>query len=87
MKRAVVWGGILPVLIILGALVHPAALAAVAIYPMQVARIALRRSGGASRAWTYAAFVMLAKFAELQGLLRYHASRLRGGDARIIEYK
>lgn len=42
LARAAFWGGLVPVAIGAGAFVHPVAIAAAAIYPFQVCRIALR---------------------------------------------
>lgn len=78
-RRALLWGAVLPVFIILLALlVSPWALGLLLIYPAQVLR--LSRSHGI--AWAF--FTTLAKFAEAQGALKYY---LRRGPARIIEYK
>jgi GT2 family glycosyltransferase len=86
-RRAFLWGGIVPVLIVLAALAYPAALLAAAIYPLQVFRIAIRRNGAAARPWAYATFVMLAKFPELQGALKFYACLWRDKSATLIEYK
>jgi len=86
-RRAVLWGGVVPILIGLGALLHPAALFAALIYPVQVARIATRRNWTAPQSWIYAAFVILAKLPELQGVVQYAALRLSGKSAGLIEYK
>jgi glycosyltransferase involved in cell wall biosynthesis len=86
-RRAVLWAGVLPVLILCGALIHPAALLALALYPLQVVRIALRRDWKSAHSWTHATFLLLGKFAELQGIAKYFLLRLRGRTARLIEYK
>jgi hypothetical protein len=78
---------VFPVIIGLGALLHPAALLAALIYPVQVARIATRRNWTAPQSWIYAAFVILAKLPELQGVVQYAALRLSGKSAGLIEYK
>jgi len=86
-RRAFLWGGIIPILIGLGALAYPAALFATAIYPLQVLRIAFRRDWAAARSWAYATFVMLAKFPELQGALKFYAYLWQNKNAALIEYK
>ena len=58
-------------------------------YPVLAARIARHRlNSGESRsdAWLYARFVVIAKFAEALGLIKYHTNRI-AGRFRIIEYK
>lgn len=95
----ILWGGLIPAVIVLlslAALFGPSLLAAlgagllVALYPAQIARIALRkwRAGASSHfALAYGGWIMLGKFAQFGGLLRYHRQRLRGGPHRLIEYK
>lgn len=58
------------------------------LYPINIARIAagLRRSGE-PRPWTLASFLMLSKFPEALGWLRYHAGRVTGKRSKLIEYK
>lgn len=84
--RAVFWGGLLPLTICLGALLHPIALAAALAYPLQVGRVAFARGPARSKSWTYALFMMLAKFAEFQGILRFWLQWDRQ-VVTLIEYK
>jgi GT2 family glycosyltransferase len=86
-RRAIAWGGLLPLVICMGLLVHPAAGLGTFIYPLQVCRIAMRKSGDRSTAWTYASFLVIAKFAELQGVLKFQLRRLSGQAISLIEYK
>lgn len=84
--RAVFWGGLLPMIVLVGAAFHPAALFLLALYPLQVARIAGRdrfSTDGWQRGW----YAMLGKFAEFQGAMRWFAGRLMGRQQKIIEYK
>lgn len=95
----VLWGGVIPALIIVLALVAlsvPArgagllACLLAALYPAQVARIAWkkRRSGAAPGfALAYGWWIMIGKFAQFGGVARYHLKRWRGGPHRLIEYK
>ena len=85
--RAVVWGGLLPFAIVLGALFHPAVLVGALIYPLQIGRIAMRREVTAPESWIYGLFMMVAKFAQFQGNLKYCWHCWRGQPARPIEYK
>ncbi|WP_341878515.1 glycosyltransferase family A protein (plasmid) [Aminobacter sp. P9b] len=85
--RAVFWGCVLPLGAVLGAVIlHPAFLLLLAAYPLQIARIALRE-GGDRLAWLYAAFALLAKFPEMQGVAQYALNRLMGRRQGLIEYK
>ncbi|MEB8386035.1 glycosyltransferase [Rhodobacteraceae bacterium KMM 6894] len=81
-RRALLWGAVLPGVIVLAALLHPAALALALIYPAQVIRLAR-----ISDDWQWALFTQLGKFAEAQGALGYYLHRLRGRKQRLIEYK
>lgn len=85
-RRAVLWGAALPLAAVVGALVHPLALALLLAWPLQVLRLARRRGGGRG-AWEWAAFTVLGKLPEAQGVLGYWWSRLRGRRRGLIEYK
>jgi GT2 family glycosyltransferase len=86
--RSVGWGLVLPLAILAGAvLVGPGALATFAVYPVQLARIALRGARDPRRNWIYATFMVLSRFSELRGNAQYVVNRLRGGPRQLIEYK
>ena len=77
-RRALLWGALLPAVILLLALMLPwAGLGLALLYPLQLLR--LMRRGGA--AWGF--FTLLGKFPEALGVLKYHMRR----DGRIIEYR
>ncbi len=80
-RRAVLWGAVLPAAAGLGALADPRALLLLLAWPAQVLRLAPRRG------WTQAAFLVLGKVAEAQGVLGYWLGRARGRRPRLIEYK
>ena len=85
------WGLILPALAL--ALLWPALWASVliaALYPLQGARIyrGKRKQGLRPRdAAVYAGSVMLGKFAQVVGQIKFWSRRLRGARSTIIEYK
>jgi GT2 family glycosyltransferase len=80
--RAVFWGLLLPAgTVLLALLLHPALLLLLLIYPLQVLRLA--RGGD----WGYACFIVLAKFPEMLGVLRYFSNRLLRRAGCLIEYK
>ncbi len=66
-------------------------LALLMVYPVLIARIALRRRRSHRdawpHAWCYAAFCVLSKWPMLQGQAVYWKNRLLGKKSRIIEYK
>lgn len=86
-----VWGLALPVLAL--ALLWPAwwaAAAVAALYPIQTARIYRGRRGRGllpRDAAVYAAAVMLGKFAQVLGQVKFWSRKLRGKPNTIIEYK
>lgn len=81
-RRALLWGGALPAITVLGVLITPMALALLLLWPLQILRLA-RRSGDA----VWATFVTLGKLPEALGVLDYHWNRLRGRQRQLIEYK
>jgi GT2 family glycosyltransferase len=85
--RAIIWGGVVPLLIILGAIVYAPVAWLALIYPLQICRIALRRDPAKIEVWTYALFIMLAKFSEFQGVIKFYWRRCRGRRVELIEYK
>ncbi len=82
-RRALVWGAVLPVVALLGGAIHPAGWLLLALWPVQVVRLA-RRNGGD---WTAAFFTVLGKVPEAQGVLHYWLGRWLRRERRLIEYK
>lgn len=80
-RRAVLWGAVLPVTLLVASLAQPWWLLGFLIYPAQVLRIQKRLG------FEQAFFTVLGKFAESQGVLGYWLDRLRGRRAGLIEYK
>jgi len=85
--RAVLWGGVVPLLAIGGGFESPWWLLLFAAYPAQISRLAWRRGATKSLSWTYASFMMMAHFAELQGILNFTSDRIFGRKSGLIEYK
>lgn len=89
-----IWGLAIPLvaLVLLGAKLfgYPAGLAGLAvlaIYPVQLVRIALHRAKNGRPDFGYAALIVIGKFAEMGGMTRFYVNRLRGYAPRLIEYK
>jgi GT2 family glycosyltransferase len=82
--RALAWGAALPSAILVLAWLYPVAAGLLLIYPLQVARLAARGGDGG---WRFALFMMMAKFAEAAGILKYVVLRITGHTAGLIEYK
>lgn len=82
-RRALVWGACIPAIAVILALAWgPGWLALFAIYPLQFFRL-WWKTGSRFTAW----FMLVGKFAETVGILKFHWTRIKGGSARIIEYK
>ena len=87
-RRALLWGLGLPLATAaLVGLWGVLGLVIVAIYPLQIARLALHAKPGARARWTRAAFLVLGKFPEAQGNLKFLFHRVFDTAPRIIEYK
>ncbi len=80
-RRSLIWGLILPLLVIACAAVSPLGWGLALIFPAQVIRLA-RRMGGQA-----ALLSVVGKFAETQGALGYWIGRLIGRRRGLIEYK
>lgn len=81
-RRALLWGLVLPLAALAGALlVHSVLLALLLAWPLQVLRLVPRMG------WQRAFFTVLGKLPEAQGVAGYWLDRLRGRRARLIEYK
>lgn len=57
------------------------------LYPLQIARLAIRGERTARENWSRAAALVFGYFAEMQGQLQFHLQRYRGARSGIIEYK
>ena len=87
-RSAWFWGAGVPTVIIglaIGGRVW--ALALVLIYPIQVTRLALKGHRGARENWWRALFLVLGKFPEWMGQLKYRYHAIKGRQAALIEYK
>ncbi|KAA9389071.1 glycosyltransferase [Neorhizobium galegae] len=87
LRRAVFWGGLLPLVAIAGAVIHPAALALLLLYPLQLLRLARRARPALGNTLLFASFDVLGKFPEMQGVAQFYLNRLINRRQRIIEYK
>jgi GT2 family glycosyltransferase len=87
-RRSLFWGGVLPAASLIGgAVVHPAFLALLALYPLQVLRLAGKTSSKDRNRWAEAALSVVGKFAEMRGVATYYSNVLTSRRHRLIEYK
>ncbi len=80
-RRAMLWGILLPLAAVFAGLLHPLGWALALIYPVQVLRLAQR--GGL--VWGF--FTVIGKFAEARGVISYWINRVLRRRRGLIEYK
>jgi glycosyltransferase involved in cell wall biosynthesis len=85
--RTLIWGGLLPIAIAVGALFHPIVLLGGLVYVLQVCRIALSMGWSSYRSWLRALTLTFGKLAEFQGVMTFIWRRVQIKDSFIIEYK
>ena len=86
-KRARLWAGYLPIIIIFASIINTYSLLVLFIYPLQVARIAFAKRKTIRANWKYAFFVTLGKFPEMQGQIKFYLNKIFKSRSKIIEYK
>jgi GT2 family glycosyltransferase len=86
-RRALIWGLALPAATGMLTVLHPAGLALLLLYPLQALRLAMR-DGLSRRAVRWRAlFLVLGRFPEAQGVLKFWFNRWRRRPGTLIEYK
>jgi glycosyltransferase involved in cell wall biosynthesis len=86
-RRITIWGGLLPALILALGIMTGWAFLLLLIYPAQVLRIAIRGRRSPRENCVIAFFLVIGRFAEFSGQLKYFANRLSNRNGRLIEYK
>jgi glycosyltransferase involved in cell wall biosynthesis len=86
-RSALFWGLGLPLTLLLLGTQWPEMLWGFLVYPLQVVRLLLKGKGELKQRWARAVFLVLGKFAEAVGHLKFYLRRLTGGASRLIEYK
>jgi glycosyltransferase involved in cell wall biosynthesis len=87
-RRAWIWGCWAPAAILALTLAFGwTALVLAAVYPGQLVRLALQGKSSARENWARAAAMVLGKFPEMQGQLKFLVEKSRGLRSGIIEYK
>lgn len=87
-RRIWIWGFGIPVVTVgLTVWLGTWGLAMLLIYPVQVVRLALRGTRSVRENWWYALFLVLGKFPEVMGQIKFFYNRLTEQTSRLIEYK
>ena len=87
-KRAWIWGLAIPVATLLMlAVTGWWGLLVLMLYPVQILRLALRGRRTRRENWWRAVALVLGKFPEMLGQVRFLADRYRGSHSQLIEYK
>lgn len=85
--RALIWGACIPLLTLIGGIYQPICFMFALLYPAQLVRIACSGAHKGRLAWLRAYFLLLGKFAETHGFLRFIANKLQHKAGTLIEYK
>ena len=87
-RRAWFWGLGIPLAAVVASLILGwFGLLLLLIYPVQVMRLARRGDGLPRENWLLAFFLVLGKFPEMVGQVKFLLSRIVGGKTALIEYK
>lgn len=87
-KRAWLWGAIIPLFILIGLLIKPVwGLLLSLVYPLQFLRLIAKSKLPFKHACLQSFFLILAKFAEVAGQVRFLLLRYRNRQGQLIEYK
>jgi GT2 family glycosyltransferase len=82
------WAGIIPLMAIIAAFFNGLLVMSILLlYPLQIARMALRGNNKPRVNWLRACFLVLGKFPELQGQLQFLWKQLMNSKSKLIEYK
>jgi glycosyltransferase involved in cell wall biosynthesis len=87
-RRAWIWGWWLPIAcLVAGVALWPWGFSSFLIFPLQIVRLTLRKSGSLEQRFKLAVFQTLARFPEALGQIRFLFDRMLARRATIIEYK
>jgi glycosyltransferase involved in cell wall biosynthesis len=86
-QRIVLWGLLIPLVILIMSLISPLYLLSLLIYPLQMLKIAISTQEKWRLRFVWGFFMVLGKFPEALGLLRFWYSHFLNKTNGIIEYK
>ncbi len=87
-RSALAWGlGVPLATVALAVFLGPSGALLLALYPLQVVRLALRGKRSPRENWLRGFFLVIGKFPEMLGILRFQMRRALGQQPRRIDYK
>jgi len=87
-RRAWIWAFWLPAAVIAGTIIWSSWSALLLmLYPLQIVRLAIKGPRTPHENWLHALFLVVGKFPELIGQLKFFSKNIRSAPAEIIEYK
>ncbi len=86
-RRARIWGLIIPIIVLVLSMINIKWVLLLLIYPIQVARLALANPAKDASAWFSAFFLVLGKFPEMLGQIKFYQRLCGGKQGKLIEYK
>jgi GT2 family glycosyltransferase len=88
LRSALLWGGAIPLAVVAAGLAFgPPGWTLALVYPAQVVRLSTREQAPFRLRLARATFLVLGKFAECIGAVKFRVQQFRGGPAHLIEYK
>lgn len=86
-RRALIWGGILPFLLLISLVICPAiAMALMALYALQLLRLK-RMLQHTKASWHLACLLLVSKMAECMGAFTFYKNNVLHKQGKLIEYK
>ena len=85
--RNVIWGILLPLLILLLSIINGWFLLLALLYPLQILKIRILGDFKHKNNWIYTIFLVLSRFPESYGQIKYWVNRVLKKPSNIIEYK
>ncbi len=86
-NRAILWGGLIPITIIILSLINIKLVVLFLIYPLQIFRIIIKSSLPFKTSFLYAYFLTIGKLPELIGGLKFYWHTFCKKQGNLIEYK
>jgi GT2 family glycosyltransferase len=87
-NRVLFWAGFLPLIVLFTSTVFsPLSLALLLLYPLSIAKVYWNNRSKLEKSFSFAFFMMIGKFAECKGAIKFYFEHLAGKQSKLIEYK